>query len=508
MEEANKFEGFYKPEEKTALTKDQADKVQKLEKVAWVNGHYEDYIGGLGLHILNREGSSPKIITRPSALLSFVKETAKENGLSPWEVTQAIRSWGVDDPEKLAEIQKRYKETITYVGDVHGGNQELFDRLKELQENPPEYLIFNGDIMGTENFARLQFLFYEYLNNHSKNVLGTDPEISDQELLDSTGSNKNEEIFSLKSGFIKVREFELELAGKSKDEIKEVINSLTDEKIADEIRRYSKYAHYGHYASNLPEAAKKNLAHGLEENAQKLVDLLLPLMSKGSQVIMLQGNWDARSPVDFVPGEEKAIPLPENERLFSPRKFFEERGIKFFDKMTTIETKTTLQILFPFDSLVNFPNMSREKRQQLIEKVKKAREENKGIIAVGHGEPNFEIHNLHKPDNKSTGEHALVVKGFTEALSIILPDEIVYGHMHFPLNDKDSAEMDINTKYALALDNEGVPSLIENTSKFDKDSMLASYVPLGRIAEIQVPRFAKNKKIDGVGGQRQPAKVN
>ena len=200
------------------------------------------------------------------------------------------------------------------------------------------------------------------------------------------------------------------------------------------------------------------------------------------------------------------MPLPQEQRLFRPKEFFEKHGISFYDKTTTLETKTSLQILFPFDSLVNFPNMDDGERKKLLDQVNEARNNNKTIVAVSHGEPNWQIHNLTVPNAVATGEHAQVIKGFTQALGLLLPDEIIYGHMHDLLTDEAKNKLDENTKYALQVNGQGEVELVDDPDKFTPESMLSSYLPMRRIAELKVPR-AKNKKIEGFGGFRQPAKV-
>ena len=132
--------------------------------------------------------------------------------------------------------------------------------------------IFEGDVIGTKSFEDLQRLFYNYLNNHSRNeILKQNPEATDEDILLYGGTKPPEDGFNLRKGFLKLREYELGLAGKTPEEITAQLGQLTDHDIAEEIRRYSKYVHYGHYASNLPIEAKQALADGLEENARKVL---------------------------------------------------------------------------------------------------------------------------------------------------------------------------------------------------------------------------------------------
>ena len=501
-----KFEGFHHPDPKEPLTEIQAEMLSGLERVTFVNGHYEKFLGDV--NVINRPDSAPRVLIKPSALLGFVRQTAKENQVSPWEVTQKLRTLDVEDPEKIAEIQKRYKETVVYVGDVHGEDKALTDQLERLSSNPPQYLIFEGDIIGTKKFEDLQRLFYNYLNNHSRNeILKQNPDATDSEILDYTGTKPPEEGFTLRKGFLKTRESELKLAGKSEAEIEIELTNLPDHDIAQQIRKYAKYVHYGHYASNLPEDAKKALAGGLEENARTLIETVKPLVEKGTRVIMLQGNWDARAPIDFIPGQETATPLPEEQRLFNAKTFFEQNGVAFYRTASTLETDTTLQVLLPFDALVNFPNMDDSEKEKLKREVETAREKNKSVIVVAHGEPNWQIHNMTIKDASPAGEHAQIIKGFSQALGLFLPDEIVYGHMHDPITDEDKNKVSEDTKYALQVDSSGDVTLISDPKKFNSESMLASYVPMRRLARTEVSRKDTQRKVEGFGGRRQPARI-
>lgn len=500
-----KFEGFFVPKEKSVLTPEQINQVKNLKKVECINRGFQEFIGETNL--LARPDTAPTAMTSPSALLKFVKETAINNNVSPWEVVEQIRTAGVEDPEKLAALQKKYKEKITYVSDIHVPDDDLLKRLSEIADNPPSYLIFQGDMTGAKKLENFQTLFYNYLNSHSRNeLLKQNPQATDAEILAYSGTNPPEKEFNLKKGFIKLKSFELKLEEKSDKEIESLLSSLSDHEIAEEIRKDAKYIHFGHYLANLPKAAKANLASNLQENAQKLVDSLSLLASKGIKIFVLEGNWDARGPLDFKPGEPTAVPVPPEQKFFNVSKRYQESGINFLTKAETLETKTTLHVLLPFYSLTSFNGLPKEEKDKIRQTVKEARQKNKTIIVVAHGEPNWQIHNMTVKDAKPAGEHAQVIHGFEEALCIILPDEIIYGHMHLPLADDQRKEQDINTKYALQIKN-GKPELIDDPSKFDPSSMVASYMQLRRIAEVNVPIHG-NRKISGFGGGRQQAKVS
>ena len=501
-----KFEGWVNPSEKPALTDIQAARVASLPKVVARNNRFEQFVGDTQSVFTDKE--QPKVMTSPKALLRFVRDTASENGVLPWEVTQSIRSYGVEDPDKLKEIDKKYKETIAYVSDIHGGDQDLFDRLAEMAKDPPEVAIFEGDVIGTKSFEDLQRLFYNYLNNHSKNeILKQNPVATDEELLSYGGTKPPEEGYDLRKGFLKLREYELGLAGKKPEEIASQLRQLTDHDIAEEIRRYAKYVHYGHYASNLPIEAKQALAHGLEENARKVLEPIKVMQAKGTKVAMIEGNWDARAPIDFIPEVPTAQPLPPEQRLFRAKEFFEKNDVLFYNTLTTLDTETTLQILMPFDAITSFDNTKPEIINDIKTAVEWARKDKKSVVIVSHGQPNWRIHNLTVENPTPSGEHAQIVSGLTKAISEFRPDEIVYGHLHDVLTDENATKLDPNTKYALRITDDGQVDLVERRDEFSEDQTVGSHMQFRRTGELKVPKKDSKRKIEGFGGNRQPLKV-
>lgn len=57
--------------------------------------------------------------------------------------------------------KKVYLERIVYVGCIHGGNEDIYDRLNILTKYPPDYLIFAGDITGSSEIEHLKKHFYD-----------------------------------------------------------------------------------------------------------------------------------------------------------------------------------------------------------------------------------------------------------------------------------------------------------------------------------------------------------
>lgn len=282
---------------------------------------------------------------------------------------------------------------------------------------------------------------------------------------------------------------------------------MTDHDIAEEVRRYSKYIHYGHYASNLPNEAKQALADGLEENARKVLQPIKTMQAKGTNVAMTEGNWDARAPIDFIPEVPTPEPLPPEKRLFRVKEFFEKNGVPFYDALTTFETKTTLQVLMPFDAITGFSNTPQGKIDEVREAVKKTRAEKKSIVMVSHGEPNWRIHNMTVKNLAPTGEHLQVVTGLAKALSLFRPDEIVYGHLHDPLTNEAGEKQDLNIKYALQFKDDGTVELVERAVEFAPDQTIASHMQFRRTGELKVPKNDSRRKVSGFDGNRQPLKI-
>lgn len=67
-----------------------------------------------------------------------------------------------------SRIKFNNSERIVYAGCIHGGNNQIFKRLEKLIINPPDYLIFTGDITGTPEIERMKKYFYDEKEKHPK----------------------------------------------------------------------------------------------------------------------------------------------------------------------------------------------------------------------------------------------------------------------------------------------------------------------------------------------------
>ena len=62
---------------------------------------------------------------------------------------------------KLPKDEREVHEKFVYVGCVHGGSERIFERLEALKSDPPDYLIFTGDVTGSPEIERLKKHFYD-----------------------------------------------------------------------------------------------------------------------------------------------------------------------------------------------------------------------------------------------------------------------------------------------------------------------------------------------------------
>ncbi|HSX08964.1 MAG TPA: metallophosphoesterase [Candidatus Saccharimonadales bacterium] len=413
------------------------------------------------------------------------------------------------------------KERIVVVSDIHGAKPEVVKRLESLVDKPPRAVILGGDVIGTQDLEDLQRLYYG-LTNYSRNEALKDHAIagSDEKLLAYSGNVPPHEGYTIRGAFIELRTKELELENKKLDadgrpviDIEQRLHDLTDEEIAQEVRRYGEYIHWGHYASNLPDEAKDALADGLAENAKLVAAPLARLQEAGVIVAINEGNWDPSPPIEFEPGKPEAVRIARENQRFNAKAFFNEEGVPYFTDMDILKTKTAAIVLLPFDKLVDFSKMDQtaveEYATPIAEKVQQAREEGKQIIVVQHAEAFWEPHNLNHPDAVPRGEHSQILNGLEKVMRYIRPDEVLHGHFHDPFVDEEGTSYPDNTKYAQQIPTDGPPILIEDQN-FGGGQTVVSFMPLQRFAELIIPvgKRSNRRKIRGFGGKRQPAEVS
>lgn len=401
-------------------------------------------------------------------------------------------------------------ETIVYVGCVHGIDDEFLRRFLDLiKDRCPNHVIFLGDVIGTEELACLQKLFYNYVTNQLKALFEASPEPSDEEIIDYVNlkSPKDEEDghrLTLEEGYLRLLSYKLKLLGLHEEEIIKKTASLSDSDIASRIRDLRKFEHYGHYVSSLPEKVRVELVSRLEKNTYRLLELIKTLRDQEVEVYVIWGNWEARSPLDFKSGELKAIPLLEKERPFSLATHLDKNNIPFAKELSLLETETTLQILAPFDAIIKPPDESY--LECLRDKVEEARGKDKTIVLVGHGEPNWRIHNLLRPNSVPAGEHADLIKGYRFLIPFFLPDKVVYSHIHNRISDEKGGIVN-NWKYVLEVSRDYNVVLVTDPGEIGKTAnwqVVATHIPFREMG-LLIVRENDGKNLPE--GMRNPVEV-
>lgn len=316
----------------------------------------------------------------------------------------------VRKPTKEKEV---YLERIVYVGCVHGGSEEIYQRLKLLIKNPPDYLIFTGDITGSEKIERLKKHFY-------------------------------------------------------------------DEKERNKGSQFNKFEYFGDWAATFPKEKRNELLSGLKQGAQRLLEILTKIKKQGAKIFIIEGNWD-NPQLSGV----KAIARNDIPDIFDTEAFFKDHGISFINQLTTIKTKTTLQILLPYISLLQFNELTKTKLAQVKRQIEEVRKQEKVIIMVGHAEANWRIHHLQQKEMSiAAGQRRKVINNFGRAMALFKPDEVIYPHQHARIRDEKGKLIDIDTKYLLEVNHDGV-RLVDSPDSVNSDNkqIIAIYVPLGYLAE-------------------------
>ncbi len=454
---------------------------------------------------------TPRHVIRTRTL---AREVSKANSVPYTEALHEImvRQKGrADGFFPRIRILEPFGERVAYVGDIHGGNDAFYKRLERMADNPPDLLILSGDIAGSLDYEELQRRFYNTLVNHTKPFLKENP--SDEELLsyrDVVGedplTHQKVHTDTMKEGFLGLRKKELSVAGKSPEEIESMMQSLDDATIASEIRRYSKYVHFGHYVSNLPEEVVKNLVAQLDEGVQTFVNAVRPLHEKGTQIIINRGNWDSATPTDFERGTEKPVRLPENERPFRVWDAIhaKDAALTMIDGPVSVERSKrsrSLHVVVPFDSLVGLVGKDGQVREddlqnkfgELKQKVDRARKKGKAVILVTHGQPDWEMHYLNyrsQPEEKRpqpNAENKAVIAGTKRLVAYVGPDELVYGHMH-EQKDENGDDIAPHVRYVLQVTKDGRSvDVVQSPEEFSKGDVVASLTPLQEIARSYIP---------------------
>lgn len=292
-----------------------------------------------------------------------------------------------------------------FVSDIHGRNLKLEIELKKIaqdKESKPKIIFFLGDIVGTEKLDKLQKLFYNGIVNHVRKLLIEKPDATDIEILSlPIGDNK-----IVADGGQEIQEF---LFGKTNIDVANNIKY---------IRELAQYVHFGHFVSNLPKEIKAVLQKDMEDNAKIWIDIMTQFTNQGTNVVIIEGNWDARTPLDFYPTTE-CKPLPIKERGFYLKDFLKSLNdkVRYFDQVGTIETENEIFVLWPFDSAVEATMVPEFDENQ----------ETKKIILVSHAQIDWSSVNGDKP---MTNEGRKIQDNMPMTFDDVKADTAVHGHLH------------------------------------------------------------------------------
>lgn len=290
------------------------------------------------------------------------------------------------------------------VSDIHGRDEKLELRLSIIaKNNPPKIAFFLGDVIGTYLLDQLQKLFYNGVYNHIKKLLQDNPYPTRQEILSYPIGNGK----SLATGVAELKSFLRNIHPTTIDLIDPVEYTLA----------LSEYVHFGHFVSNLPKKIRESLQKDLESNAQVWIDIMTSFIQKGSKVVVIEGNWDARNPLDFVRSKKHCTPLPIRDRKFYFKNFLQERNpnILYFDRADIIKDRNNFFVILPFDSVINldlpeFTDLDHEKK-----------------IIISHTQATW--HAI-KGDTPMTAEGEKIQDNMAQIIDKIKPETIIHGHLH------------------------------------------------------------------------------
>lgn len=291
---------------------------------------------------------------------------------------------------------------ILVVSDLHGMVPENLESLSQTLKGP---VVFLGDVVGTTLLDQLQKLFYNGVYNHLKKLLN----VNSNPKLGELYCFPTEKGQTLHDGFMALVGF-LNQIGK-----------LNVDSFSDYVLGLSRYVHFGHFVSNLPEEIRQALQKDMEVNAQKIIGLMTNFTNRGQDVFVIEGNWDARTPLDFYPTDE-CKPLPVNERSFYFKDYLLKNNSKvcYFNTVGTFNLDQHVFVFWPFDSSVV--------HTQVPEIYKADLDKNGGkLILFSHGQADW--YSV-KGDIPMTSEGSKIQEVMAIVINDLKPDIIVHGHLH------------------------------------------------------------------------------
>lgn len=422
-------------------------------------------------------------------------------------------AWYTPDPPSTDPIDG---ERFVYVGCVHETTDDLVERLSALAHNPPDYLIFGGDVTGSHELETFKRLFYNHVYNRARGELGigTPQEVplTDCELLAYVGRTPPCPGHTLKDGYEDLMRYQYTLMWYSAEQAQQLVEQLTADQIAHDIRHIARdFIYYGPWVKTLPSPVREEVVRSLHADARKLLIAVQRFQRQGTKIIMVGGNWDnAQNTRDNMLGEDIEV--------FDTIPFFRKHGIDFLDKIGHLWTDNALHVFLPYWSLLDYdetdprhPFKSDEQTYcftRALHAMSGARLNNKTVIVVAHAEPSWQVHNL-MSDTKPTGDRNKSINRLCELLAMLQPDEVIYAHQHNLLRDADGRELPANTKYVLQHNPDTSDiNLVTDIAHFGQPhQIIASYVPYQRLATLTIPMNA-DPRPKLFGGSREPAYVH
>jgi Icc-related predicted phosphoesterase len=390
-------------------------------------------------------------------------------------------------------------ERIMYVGCVHGGDQALIDRLAALAQDPPHVLIFTGDLTGAEEMEEFKQRFYNFVAKRARTVLSENPVVSDDELLEYVGLAPPMPNMTIKEGYLHLLAYQLKLQGFSPTDIDSHLNRLSKQEIAREIRTIASYRYYGNWVATLSRPIREAVLSTLERSARRLLEPINQLRSLGVEIVMLEGNWDnpALSGVRFIAGDDITD-------YFDTKAFFVSQGLRFVDQLSALETQTTIQVLLPYFTILNYDKQPPDRTEAIRTLITHASASQKAVIMVGHAVVSPHMHRLFIANPDPAAAQTPESRHFMQAIATFQPDEVIYGHEHDPIKDETGRPVDPNAKYLLEI--RGPDAEVHVVANPDaigtsEHQVVVTFLPLKGIAELNMPREGPRKIF---GGNRSP----
>jgi len=448
-----------------------------------------------------------------SPIRKAINEAAVAHATHPLVVAKELQLAKVDNQLEASTVERARTSRYGYVSDLHGLTDSDFTKLRETLVGGEFTQVFVlGDIGGSEKLTRLQRLFYQGGSTLEDNQFAN----KYKSMMAVPNANQDQAVDAVKPGYQNLRAYEifLEANGKLTEEqaaekAKEEIGTLKPEDIKARILKALTHAHYGHYVSDLPDSAIISLQADVEHYYERFLTMAQEIRSRGVDVFVIQGNWDARLPFDFEPNKPTAIPLPQEKRRFNPKEYFKRR-VPYFTSLGTVDSRDAVHIMVPFDAVAGdiSETINPDKLKSVKQRVEDARKAGKRVVMLAHAVPAWEKHSDKKPNK----EGETTQEGLQKLIGVLAPDDVIYGHEH-------KARPNAQSIYKITPGGERVEigsdlelKDLASTPKDKQAGTQAVHLPIPEqlkvgVGSLEQARFGKPKPI-GSGGKQSPIRVD